>query len=168
MKYISECDVIIYDVHSGNPKDVELAIEAMKKYTLEEEKVLILISSVAVWKSTPPKLVEVGKENAKIDGEGEGEGEGEQPEGEGENEQLAQPATIEQEDGEEEPSRQLTNPAEGEDAIEEGKEQPIEGSQILGEVEDQPSFKEPEPIKEYRNVAFEEKDFNDRIAPPEY
>lgn len=59
MKFISECDVIIYDLHTGNPKDVELAIEAFKKYPIEEEKVLILISSVAVWKNTPPKLEEI-------------------------------------------------------------------------------------------------------------
>lgn len=26
MKYLSECDVLIYDLHSGNPKDVELAL----------------------------------------------------------------------------------------------------------------------------------------------
>lgn len=59
MKFISECEVIIYDLHTGNPKDVELAIEAFKKYPIEEEKVLILISSVAVWKNTPAKLEEV-------------------------------------------------------------------------------------------------------------
>ena len=59
MKFISECNVIIYDLHTGNPKDVELALEAFKKYPIEEEKVLILISSVAVWKNTPPKLEEI-------------------------------------------------------------------------------------------------------------
>jgi hypothetical protein len=76
MKYISECDVIIYDVHAGNPKDIELAIEAFKKYPIEEEKVLILISSVAVWKNTPPKLVEIGKDNEKEKGESEVEEDG--------------------------------------------------------------------------------------------
>lgn len=77
MKFISDCEIIIYDVHSGNPKDVELALEAFKKYPAEEEKILILISSVAVWKNTPPNLVEVGKESEKKEGEGDDiEGEG--------------------------------------------------------------------------------------------
>ncbi len=69
MKFISECDVIIYDLHTGNPKDVELAIEAFKKYPIEEEKVLILISSVAVWKNTPPKLEEIKQEAEKLEDE---------------------------------------------------------------------------------------------------
>lgn len=27
MKYLSECDLLVYDLHSGNPKDVVLALE---------------------------------------------------------------------------------------------------------------------------------------------
>ena len=49
MKYLSECDLLVYDLHQGNPKDVELAIQALKKNNVEEEKVLILISSLMVW-----------------------------------------------------------------------------------------------------------------------
>lgn len=26
MKYLSDCDLLVYDLHSGNPKDVELAL----------------------------------------------------------------------------------------------------------------------------------------------
>jgi hypothetical protein len=65
MKYLSECDLLVYDLHQGNPKDVELAIQALKKYNVEEEKVLILISSLMVWNKTPPKMREVD-ENGKI------------------------------------------------------------------------------------------------------
>lgn len=78
MKYLSECDLLVYDLHQGNPKDVELAIQALKKYNVEEEKVLILISSLMVWNKTPPKMREVdenGKfveEKAAADGSGEG------------------------------------------------------------------------------------------------
>jgi len=99
MKYISECDIIIYDVHSGNPKDVELALEAFKKYPIEEEKILILISSVAVWKNTPPKLVEVGKEDDKPKVEGEGD--------EGEGDILEKSKEI--------PPEEIKEPEEGED-----------------------------------------------------
>ena len=49
MKYLSECDLIIYDLHSGSPYDVILALDALKKYKFEEEKTLILISSLMAW-----------------------------------------------------------------------------------------------------------------------
>jgi hypothetical protein len=50
MKYLSECDLIIYDLHSGSPYDVMLALDALKKYKIEEgEKTLILISSLMAW-----------------------------------------------------------------------------------------------------------------------
>lgn len=57
MKYLSECDLIIYDLHSGSPDDVKLALEALKKYKAEEggEKTLILISSLMAWQGTPKK-----------------------------------------------------------------------------------------------------------------
>jgi len=29
MKYLSECDLIVYDLHSGNPEDVKLALAAL-------------------------------------------------------------------------------------------------------------------------------------------
>ena len=32
MKYLSECDVLIYDLHSGNPHDVDLALEGNFSY----------------------------------------------------------------------------------------------------------------------------------------
>ena len=56
MKYLSDCDLIIYDLHSGNPEDVKLGLEALKKHKFEEEKVLILISSLMAWMGTPKKL----------------------------------------------------------------------------------------------------------------
>ena len=50
---------MVYDLHSGNPSDVEMAIEALSKLNSEEidgEKVLILISSLLAWDETPRKL----------------------------------------------------------------------------------------------------------------
>lgn len=26
MKYLSECDVLVYDMHTGNPRDVDYAL----------------------------------------------------------------------------------------------------------------------------------------------
>ena len=59
MKYLSECDLIIYDLHAGNPTDVRRALEALKKYKSEDEKVLILISSLMAWQGTPKNLEEI-------------------------------------------------------------------------------------------------------------
>jgi len=84
MKYLSECDLLVYDLHTGNPKDVELALQALKKHTFEEEKVLILISSLMVWNKTPAKMREVKEGGGFADQAGEGEAEGgEQPPAEG-------------------------------------------------------------------------------------
>jgi len=59
MKYLADCDLIVYDLHSGNPQDVRLALEALGKHKFEEEKTLILISSLMAWKGTPEKLEEI-------------------------------------------------------------------------------------------------------------
>merc|ERR1719491_224625 len=61
--YISKCDLIVYDLHSGNPEDVQLALAAMHKVSPDEEagqeKTIILISSLLAWDSTPRNLEEV-------------------------------------------------------------------------------------------------------------
>lgn len=72
----------MYDLHSGNPKDVELALAALKKYNFEEEKTLILISSLMVWNRTPAKMREV-KEGGGFVEEGGVAAEGDQPPAEG-------------------------------------------------------------------------------------
>jgi hypothetical protein len=65
---------MVYDLHQGNPHDVNLAIDALKKYNFEEEKVLILISSLMVWNKTPAKLREVDENGKFIDEKVPGEG----------------------------------------------------------------------------------------------
>jgi hypothetical protein len=96
----------VYDLHSGNPKDVQLAIDALKKYVTEEEpgedKVLVLISSLMAWDATPrklEKLVQPGTEEPedvpaedKVEGEGE---EGEDAEKGSEQEEEVPEASIE-------------------------------------------------------------------------
>jgi len=60
MTYISKCDLIVYDLHSGNPEDVQLALDAMNKPKIDDdpgqEKVIILISSLLAWDATPRNL----------------------------------------------------------------------------------------------------------------
>ena len=52
MNLMSKCDLLVFDLHSGNPSDIYLAIEALNKYPAEEEKVLILVSSLMIWNKT--------------------------------------------------------------------------------------------------------------------
>jgi len=52
----------VYDLHSGNPEDVQTALKALSKQTEEGEggdKVLVLISSLLAWDATPKKLQEI-------------------------------------------------------------------------------------------------------------
>lgn len=72
MKYISECDLVVYDLHSGNPSDVKIALNALTKYNSEEEKVLILISSLMAWDATPKKLQEIKEPGDDQDNKEEG------------------------------------------------------------------------------------------------
>ena len=63
MTYIRNCNLIVYDLHSGNPEDVQLALDAMNKPRPDDdasqEKTIILISSLLAWDSTPRNLEEV-------------------------------------------------------------------------------------------------------------
>ena len=63
MTYISKCDLIVYDLHSGNPEDVQLALDAMSKPKVdddpEQEKIIILISSLLAWDATARNLEEI-------------------------------------------------------------------------------------------------------------
>ena len=61
--YVSKCDLIVYDLHAGNPRDVQLAIEALGKQRGEDdggqEQTLILISSLLAWDRTAKNLEEI-------------------------------------------------------------------------------------------------------------
>lgn len=159
MKYISECDVIIYDMHTGNPRDIEMALQAFEKYKVEEDsepKILILISSVAVWKNTEPKLVEVRPEGEKKDDEGEGEGDKEPKEDEKDDK-------VEDEDNKNKDiEKDLNKEGEGENPQGEGEEHPA------GEGDEDEVEKEPEPQIEYTNEPYTEVEYNMRNPPEDY
>lgn len=64
MQYLAKCDLIVYDLHFGNPRDVETALKALSKPAAEGEErpgetVLILISSLLAWDRTPKKMQEI-------------------------------------------------------------------------------------------------------------
>lgn len=72
MQYLAKCDLIVYDLHFGNPEDVKLALKALSKPAAEGEErpaetILILISSLLAWDKTPKNLQElVNPTEAKI------------------------------------------------------------------------------------------------------
>ena len=121
MKYLSECDLIIYDLHAGNPTDVRRSLEALKKYKSEDEKVLILISSLMAWQGTPRNLEEI-KTQEQIQAEEEAAKklqEGENPEGAEEvQEEKPEPEPSEKEEEEEGSEKEESQPPPEEEVIE--------------------------------------------------
>ena len=57
-----ENDVIIYDLLSNSFEEVDYVIKTLKTSELQQEKTLVLLSSVLAWVNTPPKLEEEKKE----------------------------------------------------------------------------------------------------------
>ncbi|CAG9331737.1 unnamed protein product [Blepharisma stoltei] len=64
-KYLLECDLIIYDLHTGNLAEVEEKLKLFKTTKFEEAKTIVLISSALVWGNTPPKMAQVLTEEEK-------------------------------------------------------------------------------------------------------
>ena len=121
---------------------------ALKKYNIEEEKVLILITSLMAWNQTPKKLKEV--KDGKIV-----EDEAENPEGE---------ENKEQDEGAQEDKRSEANQSRHDDEDEprpEGDENG-EGAQALA------ADKEPPKPKQYAHLPYQEDDYKLRIPGPEY
>lgn len=164
MKYISECDVIIYDLHEGNLKDVDFALNALTKYPGEEEaeqKVLIIISTLQAWNKTPPKLEEI--KEAVPDGEGkEGEGEGGEDKAEGEGgDNPDVPASADNSDKGSQDGEGEGGKADGEGEDGEGEGGASKKVKVVKEPE-------PEKPKEYRNLPFSETEFAARVPNEEY
>ena len=56
-KYIVESDVIIYDLHFGDIREIEFVLKGFQQREQPEEpRILILISSILVWDGTPKKI----------------------------------------------------------------------------------------------------------------
>ena len=86
-KAILQSDIVIYDLQTADFEEVDHVIKTFKTSELQEEKTLILISSVMTWYNTPPKVKKEGEEEEE-EGEGEPEIESEpDEEGEGEGDQ---------------------------------------------------------------------------------
>ena len=63
-----ESDVIIYDLMSNSFEEVDYVIKTLKTSDLQEEKTLVLLSSVMSWVNTPPKFEEERPEGEEEEG----------------------------------------------------------------------------------------------------
>ena len=57
--------MIIYDLMSNSFEEVDYVIKTLKTSDLQEEKTLVLLSSVMTWVNTPPKFEEEKAEGEK-------------------------------------------------------------------------------------------------------
>ena len=69
--------MIIYDLMSNSFEEVDYVIKTLKTSDLQEEKTLVLLSSVMTWVNTPPKFEEETAEGEE--GEGAEEAAEEEP-----------------------------------------------------------------------------------------
>lgn len=92
-----ESNVIIYDLMSNSFEEVDYVIKTLKTSPLQEEKTLVLLSSVMTWVNTPPKLDEEVKEGEDDEGEGEAADEGSEEEPPSEDEENKEGAEDEEE-----------------------------------------------------------------------
>lgn len=83
---------------SNDFEEVDYVIKTLKTSELQEEKTLVLLSSVMTWVNTPPKFTEEKKEGEE-EGEGEAQEEEEEQE-EGEDEEDKDEEEAKQEDAE--------------------------------------------------------------------
>lgn len=97
-KTILESDVIVYDLQTADFDEVDHVIKTAQQGSFEDDKTLILISSVMTWVNTPPKLQKEGEEPE--------EGEEEEPPSEPEEGEEEEPAE-ELPEGEEPPPKVL-------------------------------------------------------------
>jgi len=184
MTYISKCDLIVYDLHSGNPEDVQLALDAMSKPKVdddpEQEKIIILISSLLAWDSTPRNLEEIRspadieaeeKAAAAAEAKAIADAEAEQKKLDGEGDEGAAKDDGSEKDDASEAAKGEDGEAEGE----EGSKADVEGSISRGmsnpEELKQEEEKAPEPVrkrKQFLHHPFTEQDYLKRRASSEY
>lgn len=96
-RHILDSDVVIYDLMSASFEEVDHVIKTFKTSEYNDEKVLILISSVMSWANTPPKVKKVVEDGE----EGEEDQEEEEPADEPDDEEPEPEAEGEGEAGEE-------------------------------------------------------------------
>jgi adenylate kinase len=96
---ILDSDIVIYDMMNTKYEEVDHVIKTFKTSEYEEDKVLILLSSVMSWANTPPKVKKVNEDGEEEEGEeDQEEPEEDEPEEEAEGEEEEQKEEAEGED----------------------------------------------------------------------
>jgi adenylate kinase len=96
-KHILDSDIVVYDLLNTSFEEVDHVIKTFKTHEYEQEKVLILISSVMSWANTPPKCKKVledgeeGEEDQEEEEQAEEEDDEPEEEAEGEENQEEPP-----------------------------------------------------------------------------
>ena len=93
--------MIIYDLMSNDYEEVDYVIKTLKTSNLQEDKTLVLLSSVMTWVNTPPKFEEEKGEEEGEDGAGEGDEAEEEDSSEPGEDYLADKEKKDDEEGEE-------------------------------------------------------------------
>ena len=168
-------------MHSGNPEDVQLALDAMSKKREDEdpsqERVIILISSLLAWDNTPRNLEEIRSpediaEEERLVAEAEAKAKAEA-------EAAAKGPDDSAEGGEEKPSEVAASEVlSNNNAAEESKVLSNNGESLVAEgagagtPETKPAETAAAPVqrkrKRFLHHPFEEKDFAKRAASREY
>lgn len=154
MKYLASCDLIVLDLHSGDPMDYKLALEALRKHKFEEEKVLILISSLMAWQGTPKKLEEIRTKEVI---------EAEKAAAAVEAARRAAMEQLEKGDQAEDEDRDKDDEDQDDADMDDGEEQ--EESSI-GEFQELPP--KPKIRRKYKHLAFTERDYKMRNPIDEF
>jgi hypothetical protein len=55
MNCLLSSSIIIYDIESSSPNEIEFALKALRLSDAKEEKTFILISNVLTWSANAPK-----------------------------------------------------------------------------------------------------------------
>ena len=97
---ILDSDVIVYDLMDTQFEEVDYVIKTLQTTPLEQEKQLILLSSVMTWVNTPPKYEKEPVEGEEEEENKEEEEEEEEEEPDEEEEEEEQPPEEEGEEGE--------------------------------------------------------------------
>ena len=77
---ILSSDIIVYDLMTTSYDEVDYVIKTLKTSNLDNEKTLILLSSVMTWVNTPPKYQKELEEGEEVEEVPEGEQEPEEEE----------------------------------------------------------------------------------------
>lgn len=74
LKNLVSCSLIVYDLHTADPEEVESIVRKLKHSSIEKPLVFVLISSTMVWAKSRVEMVQHDSDEELEDNQTEGEG----------------------------------------------------------------------------------------------